>query len=101
MEYVKRLDGNVCMVSLEGKFTFTDHQKFREILDVFADKAIGGVYFDVSKVDFVDSAALGLFLLVHDAAKKHEKAVRLKGPRGQVQKMFDVAHFYELFDISE
>jgi len=99
MEYTKIIDSGTCNVVMKGKFTFSDHSAFKNLFDVFADSKVQSVQFDFKQVEFVDSAALGLLLLSLDEAKKHSKSLRIKEPQGQVQKMFEISRFYELFEI--
>jgi anti-anti-sigma factor len=101
MEYVKTINGAVCNLKMQGKFTFSDHSNFKEVLQVFKDGAVNQIEVDLSQVEFVDSAALGLLLLVRDEAKKASKRIVIKNPQGQVKKMFEISRFYELFEVVE
>jgi anti-anti-sigma factor len=101
MEYTKTTEKNICKINMRGKFTFSDHLSFKAIFDIFDDKNIDKVEFDIAGVEFVDSAALGLFLLIREEAEQKNKKVSLHGPQGQVKKMFGISRFYELFDIVE
>lgn len=101
MEYTKTNNGNVFNVVLRGKFTFSDHKGFKELFDFFENKDMNRMEIDITNVEFVDSAALGLLLLARDEANKTSKTLQIKGPNGQVKKMFEISRFYELFDIVE
>jgi HptB-dependent secretion and biofilm anti anti-sigma factor len=52
-------------------------------------------------VQEVDSAGLGMLLLARDEAKKNNRELILKGPCGQVKRMFGVTKFDTLFSIEE
>ena len=99
MEYTKTIIGPVCNLNMQGKFTFSDHNNFKEVIKVFDEGGINQVDIDLSQVEFVDSAALGLLLLIRDEAKKNSKKIILKQPQGQVKKMFEISRFYELFEV--
>lgn len=86
-------------VTLGGHFTFTDHPAFREVLDTIASQTITAVTIDLARVEFVDSAALGMLLLAADEAKKNGKPLVVRGAQGQVKKMFDMANFHTLFQL--
>ena len=47
----------------------------------------------------MDSAALGMLLIVNEEADKAGGAVVLQNPVGQVKKMFDVSKFNSIFTI--
>lgn len=100
MEYKKTIENSTCIITMSGKFTFADHTTFKKLFDVFNDTAIAKVEFNVQGVEFVDSAALGLFLLARDEIEKNEKEIYITHPQGQVQKMFEISRFYEIFNIS-
>jgi anti-anti-sigma factor len=99
MESTRTTNGGVCNVKLSGRFTFADHNDFKEIFQFFADSSINKIEIDLSNVEFVDSAALGMLLLTRDEAKKASKALTIRNPQGQVKKMFEISRFYDLFDI--
>ncbi|MDA0781028.1 MAG: STAS domain-containing protein [Rickettsiales bacterium] len=99
MEYVKTINGATCDIKMQGKFTFADHGNFKDVIGVFNDSGLKQIEINLDQVEFVDSAALGLFLLVRDEAKKTNKTIVLKSPQGQVKKMFEISRFYELFDV--
>lgn len=85
--------------SLGGHFTFTDHPEFREVLTHIEQAGVTSVIVDISQVEFVDSAALGMLLLANDAASKYAKKLVIRGAQGQVKKMFDMANFQSIFSL--
>lgn len=99
MDYTKETTDSTVNVHMNGQFTFSDHTSFREILSSLAGKKVDMLVLDLSKVEFVDSAALGMFLLAREDAEKNNYRLALKSPRGQVEKMFQVSKFNALFDI--
>lgn len=101
MNFTKSVKGNHALIEMNGKFTFSDHADFKDLFELFKGDALETLEFDVEKLDFVDSAALGLLLLVRDEAEKHSTHLILIKPTGQVKKMFEISRFYELFDVKE
>jgi anti-anti-sigma factor len=98
MDVVQRADESVFSLEMSGSFTFADHRVFREILKkIEDDKTARKVIFRMERLEFVDSAALGMLLLAHDAASSAGKRLVIKGAAGQVKKMFALAHFQRLF----
>ena len=98
MEIQTRLENGVYSVTMQGKFIFTDNQQFRPILEKLGDPAILQVVLLMEKVDFVDSAALGMLLLAHDEAVKYQKTLSLRGVNGQVKRIFEMARFEQFFN---
>ncbi len=100
MDFVKHIENETCSIILNGRFTFSDNPKFRKILDDFKGGAVRNLVFDFSKVEFVDSAALGMLLIAKDEAEKGNIGLVLRGANGQVEKMFKVSKFDTIFKLS-
>ena len=60
---------------------------------------VGGLI-DLAGVDYLDSSALGMLLLLRDRAAAASKAVSLENCRGNVRQVLDIANFGKLFKIS-
>jgi HptB-dependent secretion and biofilm anti anti-sigma factor len=96
-----RLDSNSSVVNMSGEFTFTDHAQFKSLVTRLFEANGSAVVIDLSKLEFIDSAGLGMLLLARDEAKKANRALVLRGPSGQVKRMFGVTKFDALFDVQE
>lgn len=100
MQYTQKINDGICAISMDGQFTFSDNMAFRAITEEIAKHSISQVNLDVSNLDYVDSAALGMFLLLREFAQKRHINLTLIGPQGQVKKVFDVSRFDQLFKIA-
>lgn len=101
MDIKKHVNDNMLNIVLNDKFTFADHENFRSIFDdIRENKAIKHISLDLSHVTFIDSAALGMLLLLKDEVEKAEKNLTLSSPQGQVKKLLEISRFYELFTIA-
>jgi anti-anti-sigma factor len=97
---IKRKEaGDGVIYSLVGKFTFSDHANFRKVIDSVKDSNYKSVTLDIENLDFVDSAALGLLLVIREETEKAGLSLSIKNPTGQVKKMFDLSNFNTLFNI--
>ena len=101
MECTKSIENSALTVSMKGKFTFSDHVMFKDIMNDIKTEPVKRVIFNLEAIEFVDSAALGMLLLARDKAEDSSVTLILKHPKGQVEKMFRVSRFYELFTISQ
>ncbi|MBN9542838.1 MAG: STAS domain-containing protein [Alphaproteobacteria bacterium] len=99
MEYKKIIKDSSCTIEVSGKFTFNDHMEFKTILSLLKSENIKTLELNLSNLEFVDSAALGILLILKDEAEKHSIELILRSPKGQVQKMFEISKFYMLFNI--
>lgn len=86
-------------ITLSGSFAFGDNQAFRDMLKQIEAQRVGLVSVDLSGVDFIDSAALGMLLLLRDTLESRGIGLELHQPVGQVKKMFDLSQFDTLFTI--
>ena len=100
MEIVAQLNQGNYNFTLSGKFTFTDNPAFREVIQKIEEKDVQQISLHLSRLEFVDSAALGMLLLAREAATKHNKKIILIGAVGQPKKMFDMAKFDAMFTMN-
>lgn len=91
-------DGKAVIV-LEGRFDFNAHREFREAVDQALKEAGREVLVDLGAVDYLDSSALGMLLMLRDKAKGAAKEVALANARGSVKQVIDIANFGKLFTL--
>lgn len=89
------------VIRLLGRFDFNSHREFREAVD----KALGSedtseVAVDLGSVEYLDSSALGMLLMLRDKAQGAGKTVSLTNCRGAVRQVLDIANFGKLFTIA-
>lgn len=89
-------DGNT-VITLSGRFDFNAHREFRETVDQAVKEAPGKIQVDLAGVDYLDSSALGMLLMLRDKAKGAGKEVLLANARGAVKQVIDIANFGKLF----
>jgi anti-anti-sigma factor len=91
-------DGKAVIV-LEGRFDFNAHREFREAVDQALKDAGREIQVDLGAVDYLDSSALGMLLMLRDKAKGAAKEVALANARGSVKQVIDIANFGKLFTL--
>ncbi len=101
MEFNISVSGNERKITLSGRLTFQDNEAFREILGSFKEEGPDSCSFDLVDLEFIDSAGLGMLLLVKDAAESSNLSVTLSHPRGQVKQMLEITRFHELIEVRE
>lgn len=87
-------DDGTAEIRLAGDLTFAEHGKFRTVVANLARRTPERVVFDLSRVDYIDAAGLGLLLVARDTV---DGRAALKGARGQVGRMLALARFDDLF----
>jgi len=93
-------DQGVAELQLSGRFDFSVFRSFRELYEpVIADPDVQVIRLDFSAVEYLDSAALVMLLMLREKAEKNGKKAILTGCQGSVRQLLDVAHFSRLFEI--
>jgi anti-anti-sigma factor len=94
-------EGSKAVIKLNGRFDFNTHRDFRGAYEpLIADAGIKVVTVDFAGVDYLDSSALGMLLMLRDKMGGANKEVGLAGVRGNVKQVLDIANFGKLFQIS-
>lgn len=101
MDYTLQQRDRHCQLKLDGTFTFGDNSKFRQILNTLRETTASDVTMDLSGLKFIDSAALGMLLLLHDEAGKKGLKITLAGATGQIRKMLQLSNFEQIFTIRD
>lgn len=101
MEYTIARHDKHCEVRIQGSFTFSDNAKFRELLNSTVNDTLHSLTINLSKLEFIDSAALGMLLLLNDAASQKNIRITLAAATGQIKKMLVLSKFEELFNIED
>ena len=92
--------GDRATIRLNGRFDFNAHRHFREAYEShLSAKEVKEFEIDLSQVDYVDSSALGMLLLLREKADASGKQIVLTGLQGTVKQVLDVANFGKLFTI--
>lgn len=99
MDYAFDLGSGGLSILLDGRMTHGDYKGFRSILAKINEDKPQRVVFDLRNVSFVDSSALGMLLIIRDAAVQDKREVVLKGATGQVQTLINVGKLDKYFGI--
>lgn len=100
MQITLRTDEKRAIVRLAGRFEFNAHREFRDAVDsVLQKQDIDSVLIDLAEVQYLDSSALGMLLMLRDRASAAQKGLSLANPRGMVKQALEIARFDKLFSI--
>lgn len=99
MQHSFNLHDTSLTVQISGRMTHADHKSFREILGRVNETNPRRVVFDLAKVEFLDSSALGMLLIVRDACVQGNRTIVLKNVTGQVEKLTKIAKLNKYFEI--
>lgn len=93
-------DAGKATINLNGRFDFNTHREFRAAYEpLIGDPSLRMITVDFAGVDYLDSSALGMLLMLRDKSGGANKEVALTGVRGNVKQVLDIANFGKLFQI--
>jgi anti-anti-sigma factor len=96
----ERTDGTTTRLALEGRFDFHSHRDFKTAYEaVMAKPEIQEIVVDFNRVEYLDSSALGMLLLLREKAETSGKKVKLANLAGAVKQVIEIANFGKLFKI--
>lgn len=91
-------DNGTATLFMAGQFDFNAYSDFKphqsKLLD---DPAVRTIVLDVTKLDYLDSAALGTLLLLREKAKAKNIDIAICGAKGIVLEILEIAHFQRMF----
>ena len=93
-------NGDKATMKLNGRFDFNTHREFRSAYEpLITDVGVQGVVVDFAGVDYLDSSALGMLLLLRDHAGGDNARIRLLNCNSDVRKILSISNFEQLFQI--
>jgi len=93
-------DVNQLVISIEERFDFSVHQKFRDSY-INVDTQNTQFVLDLALTTYMDSSALGMILLLKDHAENFTGSVVIKKPSETVNKILEIAQFHRLLTIEK
>ncbi len=96
---IQMRDRSAC-IFMSGRFDFEVHRDFKNTYMPLLDNvALREIEIEMNKVDYLDSAALGMLMLLNERAKEANKPVTLLNPSSVVSQVLEVANFGKIFNI--
>ncbi|OGS80994.1 MAG: anti-anti-sigma factor [Gallionellales bacterium GWA2_55_18] len=87
-------------IAMAGRFDFEVHRDFKNAyMPLINNGAVREIEIEMSKVDYLDSAALGMLMLLNERAKEASKPVALLNASNVVSQVLEVANFSKIFNI--
>lgn len=93
-------EGDKGIVKLAGRFDFNDHRTFKVAYEPLLQQAgLKTLEIDLAGIEYLDSSALGMMMLMRERAQAAGKAVVLSKPGNTVAQILEIANFGKLFAI--
>jgi anti-anti-sigma factor len=88
------------ILNLSGKFDFNDLKIFKAAYEATLNRSeVTALNIDMSELNYIDSTALGMLMLLRQRAGAVGKKVILKHPNQEVREVLDIGNLGSLFAI--
>jgi anti-sigma B factor antagonist len=90
---VFHFEPDITGISCSGRFTLgTRLSETEAMVQTLLDQGVRKLVLDLTHVDFVDSAGLGIIMRMFGEIADRGGQFRIAGPRDQVRRLFDITH---------
>ena len=89
------------LVRLRGRLTFNDHAKLRALIREMLQNKARRQVLDLSTLEFVDSAGIGMLLIAREEMANADKQLILRAAAGQVKRVLTVAQLNKIVTIED
>ncbi len=94
------VSGNTATINMSGRFDFNVQREFKEAYDPQLNNvAVGVIEVNLAGVDYLDSSALGMLLMLRERSTAAGKSLKLCKPTPGVAQILEIANFAKLFTI--
>ncbi|CAK0757849.1 HptB-dependent secretion and biofilm anti anti-sigma factor [Azospirillaceae bacterium] len=100
MDYIIDESNDSITVRLLGRFTYSDHSKFRNVIDKVKNSSFKNCIFDLSRLEFIDSTGLGMMVLANDVCERNGFTLRLINAQGRVRTVLERVEFSTIMTIN-
>ncbi len=91
-------DKNELLIRVSGRFDFSLHEEFKSAYDGKVEPGYK-VVVDMEGVEYMDSSALGMLLLLREYVGEDDADVRLINGSPEIRNILQVSNFEQLFKI--
>lgn len=99
MEFEARQSPKLIEVRMTGRLEFTDHDRLPDIVALLDEPGLETFVLDLSDLAFIDSAGLGMLLILQEEAETRNVRLVVRGPRDDVRRSLDLARIGEIITI--
>lgn len=100
MQIQVHINENKATLAMSGRFDFNSHREFRAASEeALKAEGVSEISVDMDRVEYLDSSALGMLLLMREKANAANRKLVLLNCKGIVHQVLEVANFSKLFTI--
>ncbi|MDX8399357.1 MAG: STAS domain-containing protein [Gallionellaceae bacterium] len=92
---------NTLTITISGHFAFHAHREFKSAYkNYLSDPKIDHIIINLAGIEYLDSSALGMLLVLRELAEASKKSLTLSKPSPLTERTFDIANFDKMFTIT-
>ena len=91
-------DGKGVRIIINGRFEFSQHEEFREAYAGVEPESTSFII-DLTDTSYMDSAALGMLLVLRERAGGSNSDITLSGYNKSIRQILEISHFDDLFKL--
>ena len=94
------VSGVTAIINIVGRFDFNLQRNFKSSYDsILIKEGVSCIDVNLAGVDYLDSSALGMLLMLRERALVAGKTIQLSKPTSSVAQVLEIANFGKLFTI--
>jgi anti-sigma B factor antagonist len=96
----EKLSDDIILVKLNGKLIYDTEEE----VNLTFEELIGAnrnIFLDISKLNYINSSGLGIFINFMKNVKNNQKKLVLIDPSREVRMLFEITSLDKMFDITE
>ena len=101
MNITKKTDGNINIISLQGRLDLVSASKLKEASREVIGKKNCRLILNMEKVDFINSAGLGALVSILKDARTSKGDIKLIKLAPYVKEIFDITQLSNIFDVCD
>lgn len=84
---------------LPSRFDYSFHRQFGELYSPLIDNlSCKEIILDFTQVEYLDSSALGMMVLLQKKFATNNRKIRIKGARGATEEILKMANMQKIFE---
>lgn len=98
MKINTKIHNGALVIEIFGKFNSQCNMDFYKVIQEI-EPTMKSIVVNLQNAEYMDSASLGLLLVLRDLTLKNKQDIQITGAKGIVHKMLDIANFGKIFTI--
>ncbi len=99
MEIQKRKEGDVTILTLDGRLDLTSASSLKEASKDILENDSKKMILNLDRVDFINSSGLGALVSILKEVRNSQGSMRLSNLAPYVKEIFDITQLTNIFDI--